>query len=128
MVERERAIEPVVCKDLAGAEHRFLLTASALRRIVRRLRKTEISDPQAGPDVLKIEAIYATAWESRMDKTEEDEETFFDRFSIEDLRDIVKRVQAEHQPSDPPGPLPVAEMGQLQETAAAAGSNSGAIG
>lgn len=96
----ERAIDPVVAKDRNGTEHQFILTASALRRIARRLR--ELSKSEEDSTVLAVEAVFITVWESRVDKSETDEDAYFDRFVAAHLKDLVKQLHSEHQPEPDP--------------------------
>lgn len=101
----ERAIDFVIAKDRDGKEHQYYLTASALRRIVRRLR--QLSKEDQDETVMQVESVYIYAWESRVDRTEEDEEAYFDKFSIQTLRGIVVDLQKQHQPEpDPMEPEP----------------------
>lgn len=93
-------LDPVVERDLHGTEHAFLLTASALRRVVRRMEAVRKTGD--GADALGVESVFITAWEARVDKSEADEETFFDRFDVATLRRIVERLQTEHQPEGKP--------------------------
>lgn len=98
-------VEPVVVKDRNGKEHQFVLTASALRRAMRRLRQIakEDSDETAGG----IEAAFAFAWESRVDKSAKDEEEYFEQFTAAQLTSLVQNLQKEHQPeANPTTPEP----------------------
>ncbi len=99
----ERAIEFVTARDRAGNDHQFDLNASALRRITRRLREVTKADPDETQAL--IESVFITVWESRVDKSQTDEEAYFARWTAKQLRNIVASLQKEHQPeSDPTAP------------------------
>jgi hypothetical protein len=119
----DRAIEPILAKDCFGREYSFMLTAGALRRIVKRLR--EFARRDADKDAETIEGVFITVWESRVDRSETDEEAFFDRFSLFELRNVAARLQKEHQPQGNPTEL---ESLSIERAVMTDGSGSGVSG
>jgi len=98
----ERAISPVIAKDLDGKEHQFVLSAGALRRIAGRLK---ILKEETDETVIKIESAMITVWETRCDKSATDQETYFDRFSIDAIGNVNTQLYRDHQPpADPTKP------------------------
>lgn len=82
------AIETITIKDAEGAEHKFRLTGSDFRRVGRRLR--------ALGDFSGVDSMYTTLWESRVDKSEQDEDSYFARFNHHQLTSGFNQLMNEH--------------------------------
>lgn len=99
----ERAIEFVRATDRFGTEHEFDMNAAALRRIMRRLSRLAKEGYEG--EAATAEGVFITVYESRVNREPVDEDDYFSRWTAAQLRDIVQRLQSEHQPeSDPMQP------------------------